>query len=244
MNPYPPPPPGGPPSPYGYGQGHPGPSHGPYGHGPVGAFGPPPGGFVHRPPGFWASAMNRPMLVIRLALVALVLPPLIGFGIWAAIQNAKNQVLVDCGSTPASIELDGKVVFSLAKGQHKVLVVPSGAHALVAKSASGTVLDETKVDLPKSGFRGVFRVGKPQAIVAVSEIYGHAPDSVVKATPVVKKLPTTAFFPITDGTDLDSLDTTFLETIQMGQSEQYRIVWKLCHTDGRGTLGCPNAPEH
>jgi hypothetical protein len=186
--------------------------------------------------------MNRPMLVIRLAIVALIVPPLVGFGIWAAIQSAKNQVLVDCGNIPVAIEIDGKKVATVGKGRHEVVVVPSGAHTLVARSEAGVLVDQTKVDMPGSSFRGVFRVGKPQAIVAVSEIYGHAPESVVKSTPVTKALPTAGFFPITDGTDLHSLDTAFLDTIQMGQSEQYRIVWKLCHTDGDGKLGCPNAP--
>jgi hypothetical protein len=236
QNPYTPPPYGG------YGGPTPPGGQGPYGAGPTAPFGQ--GGFT--PPPQQSFFARHPFLAIRLGIAAVVIPIAIGVGVFAAYQGSKNKVLLDCGPTAAHVFVDGKDVAEVAAGSHKVVEVPSGSHTIEAKDASGKTLEKATMNVSSSHFRGIFRFGKAKPIVLVSEIYGHAPDPIVKATPIIKEIPDGAFSVPGSEADLDTLDTAFVDSIQMGQHEQYRIVWKLCHENrgkrGPARVGCPHAP--
>ncbi len=198
------------------------------------------------PPPQQSFFSRNPMLVIRLGVVALVVPVAIGVGLFAAHESGKNQLLFDSGNAAAHVFVDGKDKGEVAAGGHKIVTMDAGSHLVEAKDGSGKVLEKATVTIPDKGFRGAFRFAKARPIVRVSEIYGHAPDGIVKATPIIDSYSDDAFSAFPPGTDLGSLDTAFVDTIQMGQHEPYRIVWKVCHFNkgkrGPAQVACGAAP--
>jgi len=186
------------------------------------------------------------MMAIRLGILALAVPAvLIGVG-FAMYKSGRNEILFDSGSTAAHVFVDGEDKGEVPAGGHKVVAVSEGSHVLEAKDGSGKSLEKANVTIPAKSFRGAFRFAKARPLVRVSEIYGHAPDSIVKTTPVMESYTEDTFAAFPAGTDLDSLDSTFLDTIQMGEHESYRIVWKLCHVNkgkrGPAQVACGGAP--
>lgn len=216
----------------------------PYGTGPSPTFG---YGQGHAPSFPRQSFFQQhPMMAIRLAIVACVLPLGIGGGLWAVHEQNKNKVLLDCGTSAVHVFVDGDDVAALEPLGHKVVAVTGGPHVLEARDASGNVVEKASISLPKKRFRGVFRFANARPVVLVSEIYGTAPNAIAQATPVVKTVPDGPFAGLPDDTDLASLDTAFLDSIQMNQHESYRVVWKVCHLNrgrhGPAQVGCPKAP--
>lgn len=226
-----------------FGMSYGGPTPPPYGYGPSTGFGQPMG---YTPPPQQSFFARHPMLAIRLGIVAIVVPVAIGIGIFAVWQSGKNKVLCDAGSVGGHVFVDGKDKGEIAANGHKTIDLDKGSHVIEAKDASGKTLEKATVEIPNGSFRGAFRFGKARPLVRVSEIYGHAPDAIVKATPIMETYSDDAFTAFPNGTDLDSLDTPFVDTIQMGQSEQYRIVWKVCHFNkgkrGPAQVACAGAP--
>ena len=187
--------------------------------------------------------------IIQLSIAGALLLAATALVAKVGLEREKNHVIVDAGDVAARVEIDGAVVGTVAAGSHKSFEVKKGKHVVRAVHPDGSA-EETKLDVPKTFYRGLFRLHGARPVALVSVAYGHCktyynsghrvvwqgkaieePGMIVLPTePRLIELPKAIY--------VDSFDQRFPKTFPGKRGECGYLSTHLCHVGPDGEPAC------
>ncbi len=206
---------------------------------------PPPPAYVPPPP----SWFQRYWVLFALAGIPLVVV-LTLLGIRA--DERSNYLLFDSPDAEASVKLDGDELYN--DGRHRIgpkipgvfggrgpllADLEPGKHKIEIVDGQAKVIETTEIEVPKSGYRAVYTVGKPRRYTLVSVAYGGTLDGPAEAplapgpSPHLSVLPPQ---PLTRKQDFQSINRKFPASI--ATKNRNTVLRGLCSVSDDDELDC------
>jgi hypothetical protein len=169
-------------------------------------------------------------------------------------DEASNYVLFDSPDAVVTVKVDGHLlqhdvggkkpigpkIPGLFGGRGPLLdTMDPGTHKIEILDDQAKVIETTEIEIPKSGYRAVYTVGKPRRYVLLSVSYGGSIDGPDEAPLTPGPSPHLSIFPsapVTRKQDLDTINRTFPATLYTKNRDS--VIRGLCSVSDDDELEC------